>query len=122
MLSLAQVEDDSRRAAQRAPRDKKRPFTIEAEDLAAFRAGDHSAIGIPFIGGYVPKGFEPTENLYFVDSSGFGGTGEAALTMDQFLSRVVPGLSYAADVKRAGARRIRGGRTRSEVRGCGGPG
>jgi len=42
---------------------------------------------IKHLGDYVPEGWEH-EETYFVDSSGFGEVGEAALTFDQFIDIV----------------------------------
>ena len=41
-----------------------------------------------------PEGFTET-NEYFVDSSGFGQEGEAALTPEAFLKKVTAGKYYA---------------------------
>ncbi|MBW8002565.1 MAG: hypothetical protein FVQ80_11165 [Planctomycetes bacterium] len=41
-----------------------------------------------------PEGFTET-NEYFIDSSGFGGDDEPALTPDQFLKKVKAGKYYA---------------------------
>ena len=95
MMSLSQIHEESRRAARVAARNHKRPVIIEQEDLDDYRAGNRRALSIPFLGDYTPKGFKKTENLYFVDSSGCGGPGEPALTMDQFISKIVPGCAYA---------------------------
>ncbi|MDO8547837.1 MAG: hypothetical protein Q7R68_10825 [Nitrospirales bacterium] len=41
-----------------------------------------------------PKGFTKTQ-IYFVDSSGLGAPGEAALTIPAFLARLKAGCYYA---------------------------
>ncbi len=43
---------------------------------------------------YKPKGYEFVEDL-FVDNSGFGTPGEAALTRTEFIARIKKGLGYA---------------------------
>jgi len=42
---------------------------------------------IPFLGDYVPPGFQFVRK-YFVDASGFGAPDEPALTADQFLAAI----------------------------------
>ncbi len=69
-------------------------------------------IQVPLLGPHLPEGWErvdiseweddegiyPDDNdgfgAYFVDSSGFGERGEAALTIDQFVDLLKPWLSY----------------------------
>lgn len=53
------------------------PFPTVIEDLRS----------IPHLGGYVPDGWLRV-NTYFVDSSGHGEEGEAALTFQQFVDVV----------------------------------
>ncbi len=89
MMSLNQIQYESRAAAAKASREGKRPFIVEAEDLKAM-----PPFPFPFIGSYVPNGWEKVED-YFVDSSGFGQPGEPALTIEQFLPRLKMGRGYA---------------------------
>lgn len=49
----------------------------------------------PFLGDYIPKGWKRTDREFFVDTSGFGTRGELALTLDQFLDKVLPSHGYA---------------------------
>ncbi len=43
---------------------------------------------------YKPKGYEFVEDL-FVDNSGFGVPGEAALTRTEFIKKIKEGFGYA---------------------------
>ncbi len=55
---------------------------------------DRGVFMAPDIEDQRPKKYELTEEL-LVDSSGFGGEEELALTADQFLAKVKAGLGYA---------------------------
>ncbi len=44
---------------------------------------------IPKIGKSIPKGWVPYKDALFVDNSGFGGSNELALTLDQFKRQLV---------------------------------
>ena len=94
MMSLAQIHSESRKAASKAAKQGKRPFIVEAEDLADWKAGHFTPLPFPFIGSFVPKGWEVTAE-YFVDSSGFGGPGEPALTIPAFINKLQVGYGYA---------------------------
>ena len=56
--------------------------------------GDIDCSKIPNFGDYRPTGWELVGEL-FVDSSGFGGSDEPALTVKQFKSLVEKGFGYA---------------------------
>jgi hypothetical protein len=71
---------------------------VEQEDLAYL--GEHLR-HIPNFGEYRPDGWKLWDT-YFVDSSGFGGEDEPAMTYSQFINvvkantkAVGPGLGYA---------------------------
>ena len=107
MMHPSVIHDNALKAARKAARAKKTPLVLEQEDLPLLRAWDKAGTGrpmhgdpprefsIPFIGEYVPRGWTRTASTYFVDSSGFGGPGELALTFGQFLDKVIPGRGYA---------------------------
>lgn len=96
MMSLASIEYESRKAARRAAREHKHPFVMFQSDIDLAQAGSMEALrNIPFIGNYTPRGFKKTENLYFVDSSGFGGDNEPALSINQFLRKLRVNYAYA---------------------------
>jgi hypothetical protein len=63
---------------------------VEAQEAIANQS--HIAVTIPFIGDYLPNGWEFADDdgddlILFVDSSGFGSQFEPALTLRQFASR-----------------------------------
>ena len=94
MMSLSQIHSESRKAAAKAARQGKRPFMVEAEDLSDWKAGKFTTLPFPFLGDFVPKGWEVTAE-YFVDSSGFGREDEPALTIRQFINKLQVGHGYA---------------------------
>ncbi len=62
-----------------------------------FIAKENGKLGsapIPDIGDDRPEGWELEEEL-FVDSSGWGESGEAALTVDEFTEKIKAGYGYA---------------------------
>lgn len=80
MMSLATIRQLSRDAGRSAERKRKTPYHPESiEDL------DTGLRGMPFLGDYDPKGWTRTNTQWFVDASGFGSEGEAALTYPQFI-------------------------------------
>ena len=62
------------------------------QPIKAEKNGEH-LFGIPSVNAKTCKGFKEVDSL-FVDSSGFGEIGEAALTIDQFYAKVKAGLYY----------------------------
>ena len=96
MMDPVTIHNEALKAARRAARLKKIPLVIEAEDLPLLADGEPVRGGFPFVGDYVPKGWTRTENVYFVDSSGWGSSSEPALTIQRFLEeKVIPGRGYA---------------------------
>jgi hypothetical protein len=96
MMDLSQIQDMSRKAARKAAREKRIPLMVEAEDLMDNDTIFNHIRQIPFLGGYLPKGYERVDEL-FVDMSGFGSDNEPALSLRQFLSKVMefgPGHAY----------------------------
>ena len=89
MFSLATIQDIQRQAAARAAEEEKVPFVVWQEDLAAF-----PPFPFPFLGDYVLPGWK-LDRTWFVDSSGFGEPGEAALTATQFRDQLEVGKGYA---------------------------
>jgi hypothetical protein len=94
MMAIETIRRMSREAAVKAARAHKVPFTVTQDDIVELLAGRTGTIQFPFLGDYVPKGWELTDTL-FVDSSGFGRPGEPALTQFQFYTRLKPGYGYA---------------------------
>lgn len=89
MYDLATLRAMNRAAASRAAREHKRPYIVEKEDL-----GSMPPFPFPNLGDYRPKGWKLIEE-HFVDNSGFGSPGEPALTVNEFISKLVVGHGYA---------------------------
>jgi hypothetical protein len=87
MYSLATIKAMQDKHTIKAKKLKLIPYIAKYD-------GDTEVFKMPFMGYYLPKGFEVTDNRYFVDSSGFGSGWEAAMTANQFLTRVKKGLAY----------------------------
>ena len=90
MMSLEAIQSLSRDAATRAAEDQRAPFMVHPDDLKAM-----PPFPFPSVGDYVAPGWERTANSFFVDSSGFGQSGEPALTAREFLAQIKPGYGYA---------------------------
>lgn len=110
MMSPSTIREMSRDAAKRAARARKEPWEATPDALERGRNGDTSGVEIPFLGDHVPKGWERINLMepkrgwhedvdgfgaYFVDTSGFGGSGEPALTQKQLMEVLLPGYGYA---------------------------
>ena len=83
-------------ATRSAARHGKQPFVMTkelAEQLVTDRE-NFDGINIPSFGDYIPKGWTVGVR-YFVDSSGVGLDTESAMTMVQFMAKMVPGRGYA---------------------------
>jgi len=87
MYSLETMKSIQDEHTVKAKKQKLTPYIAQCDE-------DEGVFKMPFMGYYLPKGFEVTGNLYFVDNSGFGRDGEGALTASQFLSKVKKGFAY----------------------------
>lgn len=87
MLSYEYIRREQDKAARRAAREGLFPYSPASHELANDEELFEALRAIPFIGDYVPKGWEFIEG-WTVDASGFGAPDEPALTQDQFLVRV----------------------------------
>jgi len=91
MMDLSTIRQLQLDAAKLARRSKKKPFV-------AWPGDTYNEIvargGIPNFGNYRPKGWKLIDT-HFVDKSGFGSDREPALTLDKFLSSLVPEHGYA---------------------------
>jgi len=87
MYSLETIKSMQDEHTVEAKRLKLKPYIAKLD-------GDTEVFKMPFMGYYLPKGFEATDNRYFVDNSGFGSESEPALTARQFLTKVKQGLAY----------------------------
>ena len=115
MRSLEVIKAMSREAAARACREGAQPFTFDVHDVKDLQTGDRAPLqAIPNVGEYLApfyvrvrvgdvdheehgvfSGDADGYGAYFVDSSGFGGEGDSALSIEQFMQRVQPGYAYA---------------------------
>jgi hypothetical protein len=89
MYDLSTLQAMSREAAREAAKAHSVPFVVEKEDLKAM-----PPFPFPNLGDYVPKGWKKV-NEYFVDHSGFGGDNDPALSVNQFIKKLVVGRGYA---------------------------
>jgi len=89
MMSAEQIRALSQEAAIEAAEENRVPFITWEEDLNTM-----PPFPFPFLGNYVPDGWE-LEETYFVDSSGFGQEYEPALTANHFLKKIKVGKGYA---------------------------
>lgn len=87
MMSAEQYREVQREAGKRAREEAQEPYVAEVD-------GDEGVRAMPNLGSYKPKGWRKVTE-YFVDNSGFGAEGEAALTYRQFLKHVIEGYGYA---------------------------
>jgi hypothetical protein len=91
-MSIQTINDLSRKAARKAAHEHKRPAMVEAEDLD----GLETELSIPNLGDYRPKGYEMIDT-WFVDKSGFGSSGERAMTIPRMFEKIRengPGFGY----------------------------
>jgi len=97
----------SRKAARESARERREPRVFTAEQIAA------RDVRIPNLGDRCPRnwvrvsleaeaddhgvymGDNRGKGAYFVDKSGCGAPGEPAMTLDEFFTRMKPGLGYA---------------------------
>lgn len=78
MMSPEVIRDLADDAARKAARLNKRPYAIFDEaELARF--AKQGKLPFPFIGSYLPPGYEKCGE-WFVDASGFGAEDEPAMT------------------------------------------
>lgn len=86
MHTLYEINKQNAEAGKKAKRSRKKP-------ISGIRAKANLS-KIPNIGDHEPDGFTETET-FFVDSSGWGTEGGAALTTEQFIAEVKDDRYYA---------------------------
>ena len=87
MISYSQISDMKRKAA----RDSQK-----AGQVPAIWKGTKDNFRMAFIGDRNPRGWKRTKREHlFVDSSGWGGEYELAMTQEAFFNCLTPGLGYA---------------------------
>ena len=84
-----EIQAEAMEAAEKAAQEHLEPFSVWPTDIEKW-----PPFPFPMIGDYDPPGWELIET-HFVDSSGFGDPGEAALTTSQFKSKITVGHGYA---------------------------
>lgn len=82
MMSLELIRELSDDAAATAAEENYQPLV-----LADSEKHPNEVFNAPFIGDYIPEGWE-LEDTLFVDSSGFGADDEPALTIGQLFEIV----------------------------------
>lgn len=123
MMDLATLEHVNRQATRRSAAAKRVPLIVDQRDLDAAKRGDYSGVRMPYVGSRTPRGwrrvnvvkwFSPDcgedyrglvqrgvytdsngKGAFFVDKSGFGRSGEPALTLGEFINLMRPGYGYA---------------------------
>jgi len=110
MMDLQTIHELTAKSARDAKRRGKQPAVFSEDQLERWGLRVPDEIRhIPNLGSYLPKGWArvqlkkehgvyPGDNeghgAFFVDASGFGQPGEAALTIGEFIEKLKPGLGY----------------------------
>ena len=84
MLGLSEIIKVNKKTGRQAKNAGRKPLLAKVNGKIAM---------IPDLGDYTPKGYKLI-NSYFVYSSDFGVEGDPALTIEQFLAKVVKGKYY----------------------------
>ena len=87
MRAIEEIMAESDEHYRKAKKAKAQPYIAKTD-------GDEGVFKMPFLGVYLPKGWELAQTL-FVDSSGFGAENEPALTVKKFLATVKKGYGYS---------------------------
>ena len=95
MKGLEQIRVENREAAEKVKEEGIEPLEMTATMIKRLQMGMIAELQeIPFVGDASFDDYEE-EKEYFVDASGMGQVGEAALTVDQFIDKLESGLYYA---------------------------
>lgn len=97
---LGSVIPLQQRAAGREAAQRRHPFLVWPEDIVLWQGvverGDMPSFPFPDLSAEpLPLSGWRLVRTHFVDSSGLGQEGEAALTVKQFVERLEPSLGYA---------------------------
>lgn len=84
MMGLAEIKRLNAEATERSTRRRAVPYVPTAAHRAELAKGNLSVTRIPFLGDYVPEGWEKKDDDRYVDISGFGSDNEPALSQRQF--------------------------------------
>ena len=98
MMSTQQIVELSNRAARKAAREKKIPYTpANIEEIKEYATAGHP-FPFPNLGSHIPRGWKLVET-FMCDSSGFGSEDEPALTINGFRNKLLAdhekGYGYA---------------------------
>ena len=88
MLDFSAIVEIRKEAAETAESEGLTPLSILGFDPASPLEFIRR---IPFLGDYIPQGWEHAKNIpdLFVDSTGLGGAGEPALSIKEFTGRLL---------------------------------
>ena len=92
-MDLYAIKYLNEKIARRARKSKLKPYVITEADLEEAKKGMFT-FSLPNLGYFKPKGWEKVKE-YFVDKTGAGSPYEPALTIDQFIEKLIPGRAYA---------------------------
>ena len=87
MRGIEEIQAENDEHYRKAKKAKAKPFIAKTD-------GDEGVFKCPFLGVYLPKGWEFVQK-HWVDHSGFGSESEPALTPKQFLAKVKKGHGYS---------------------------
>jgi hypothetical protein len=98
MMSMAAIQDLSRKVAAEAAANDRVPFVVEQEDIDTWVDvwnGEDKLPRLPFpaLGDYIPEGWVLVDEM-LVDKTGWGQSGEPALTVGEMLVRLEAGFGY----------------------------
>lgn len=110
MMDLQTIHKLSEEAGEQAEQCGKQPLVLTQAEIGRLKKGDIAGIrGMPNLGTFLPQGWARVKlgkehgvytddnegyGAFFVDSSGFGKTGEAALSLREFVGKLKSGLGY----------------------------
>lgn len=95
MYSIDTIKSMNKKAEREARTKRRYPVLLTAEKIAKFREDPHtSGVSFPNIGDWRPRGYTLVREL-FVDTSGFGGEGEYALSLRRLQAELKEGMAYA---------------------------
>jgi len=89
MWSLEVINELNQQAARKARHQHKEPYVPTLDEIKEF-----PPFPFPHLGPFAPDGWEQTETVWFVDSSGWGRDDEPALSVRQFKNEL---RAYAED-------------------------
>jgi hypothetical protein len=95
MMSQSTIRQLQQEARERAALENTTPYLVAAEDITAWKNGIGLPFPFPMIGDHEPAGYETDGDALFVDTSGFGGDDEPALSISQMLNELKPDMCYA---------------------------